>query len=278
MTIKCTMFFVQNTAVSSPNAPIHRQGGWTESWYYPGVSVPAARAAFGDASSVPNLCSARAAMLPLGASIVAQRYQVVAPTVSPAQLTSFNYTSPGGVEGDYPQGALLCRVPALGASNVRRAILRGLPDSVVTEGEYTPSFGFGISLAGFFGALQPFAFRGRDLSQPVLKIINVTAAGVVTTETNITLTVGQMVRVLKTQTSAGSLKGGRFQVSAVGPGSNVFTLLNWALGATTGGSVRPDLVVYPMIDSGNISVSRVVTRRVGRPFVTFRGRRSTRRR
>jgi hypothetical protein len=276
MTIKCTMLIQQRTAASTPNAPTARIGGWSESWYYPGTSVPTASLAFGNPANGINLSASRAAMLPIGAAVIGQRYQIVQPSVGPTQITNNNYPGSNGLPADIPQMALLCRVPGVGSPNVRRMVLRGIPDINVIEGELSLTVSLQTGFGFFVTALGGFQFRGRDLTQPQTKIISITSLGLVTCELAITVAPLQMVRILRTLNPAGTKIGGRFQVATIGPQSNQFTLTNWTAGGTVGGAVRPDSIIFPNVDITSISISRIITRRVGRPFISFRGRRSAR--
>jgi hypothetical protein len=281
MAVKCTALFQLATNVDFPNNPTRRLAGWSESWYFAGSSIQNAQSLFQGINlvggiGIPGWCSLRAAMLPGGAAIVGQRYQVVNPT-GPSQVTGQLFPGSSGATADIPQQAILIYVPALGANNIRRSTLRGIPDPIIVEGEtaFTPAFT--TALSSFFSFLQNFQFRARDLSQPTFTILNITAAGVVTCETPHTLQVGQMVRILRTRTADGDLIGGRFQVSAIGPGNTVFTLLNWTPAeATTGGKVRVDAIVFVPVNPAGCVAGRAVTRRVGRPFTQYRGRRSRR--
>jgi hypothetical protein len=277
VTVKITLFLQLATNVDFPANPARRIGGWTESWYFAGVDTNAAIVATNEQiAGAPGLCRARSATLPQSASIVGQRFQLVAPNVGPSQ--SLNKFFPGqfGQQNDIPQMALLCRVPALGAANIRRLVLRGIPDASVVEGEYSPSIGFTQALNALFICLGNFQFRGRDLTQPTLKMIMADASGNVSTEVPATYNVNDMVRVLKASTSKNSLVGGRFQVTTTGPLTTNFKLLNWNLGSTTGGSVRKDGIVFVNVDAQNISTGRIIVKKVGRPFTQYRGRRSAR--
>lgn len=276
MTIKVTSLFQQATAPSDPTRPVHRLGGWSESWYYPGTSLNSAIAQYQGQGGVFGSVGwgpARAGLLGLGAAIVGQRFQVVNP-VGPAQSTAFQFVGAPAREQDIPQAALLLKVPGLNVLNIRKTVLRGIPDSQIFEGELSTDFVYLTQLQLFQRELANWQFRGRDLSQPTIRIISISAMGVVTTEAPPPYVVGDIVRVLKTKLPTGKLVGGRFQVVAVGPGFNQVTLLNWGFGPTTIGSVRKDLIVFIGADSANVTVSRIVTRRVGRPFFQFRGRRS----
>jgi hypothetical protein len=215
----------------------------------------------------------------VGTSIIGYRVQQVSPT-GPSQAGSINYPGVVGQLADLPMTALLCKSPSLSTGNIRRFTLRGVPDVQVVEGEAQFSAGFQAALIQYFNCMAGWFFRGRDLSQTAVKIVSIAVvAGVatVTTETNITFAVNDMVRILRTLDSGKNLRGGRFQVASVGPGSNVFTISNWTFGNTTGGSARKDAVVFAPVDFLNTSFGRVVSRRVGRPFVGYRGRRAKRR-
>lgn len=281
MPVKCTMLFQLATNLDFPSLPSRRLAGWSESWYFPGSSIPSAIqftngiGPFGPIA-LQGLCPARAALLPPGAAIVGQRFQVVSPT-GPSQTLGQIFPGSEGEAADIPQQALLITVPSTNANNIRRSTLRGIPDARVVEGEFQNTPSFNGALNTFFNTLGNFLFRGRDLSQSTVNIVSISPLGVVTCEANIPFLVNDMVRVLRTRTADGDLVGGRFQVASVGPGSNVFTLLAWTPPeATTGGRVRKDAIVYVAIDSTRIAVNRCVTRRVGRPFTQYRGRRSRR--
>src|SRR5262249_23725523 len=100
---------------------------------------------------------------------------------------------------------------------------------------------------------------------------------VITVEGTHTIGVNAMVRVMRSLDSSRNLRGGRFHVSAVSGNTISIDAPSWTFGSTTGGTVRVDAVVYPNVDSANTAAGRIVTRRVGRPFFGYRGRRSKRR-
>jgi hypothetical protein len=281
VTIKCTALFQLSTNVDFPNASSRRIGGWSESWYFPGTSVTNAAFLFQGAPSVaglaiPGWCSYRAAILPTGAAIVGQRYQQVNPTGA-TQTTGQMFPGSSGLTADIPQQAVLIYCPAAGANNIRRSTLRGIPDSAIVEGEYVALAGLNNAILNWFSFLSNFQFRVRDLSQPTFTILNITAAGLVTCETPHTIAQGAMVRILRTKTADGDLVGGRFQVATIGPLGNQLTLTNWTPAeATTGGRIRVDAIAFPFVNAAACQIGRAVTRRVGRPFTSYRGRRARR--
>lgn len=276
MTIKFTMLIQDATAVSNPNAPVHRIAGWSESWYYPGTNIQAClAAAFGTGGLIPQLglVPTRAGLLSLGSSVIGQRVQVVDP---PGLAQSLNNVYPGNglFATGYPSVALLSKVPGIGVRNIRRVLTRGLPSAVVTEGEYTPTALWNVALALYVQALAGWQFRGRDLAQPIFNVLTISPAGLVQCQQNLPFATNQPIRILRTKDVTGDLRGGRFIVSTTGPLSSQCTILNWPYGATTGGTVRADAVVYPAVDTANFAPGRTVVKKVGRPFYQFRGRRS----
>lgn len=281
MTIKATMLFQDTTNLTQPTSPAHRIGGWSESWYVNSNSIQTAIADF-ISPTVPGgpICQARAGLLPSGGAIVGVRFQAISPAVGASQslAVSFPGSWGSGSATAVPQVALLYKVPSLGTPNIRRMILRGLPSAIIQDGEFRDPGQWQINFPIFAQSLNGIQFRGRDLSQPTYKIIAIAADGTVTCEAAVTVVVNQMVRILRTLNNAGTKIGGRFQVTAVGPGSNVFKISPWIAGSTTLGTVRPDVIIYPTVDYLNISLSRAITRRVGRPFFQYRGRRSAARR
>ena len=278
MTIKMTQFLQITTNVGAAAGVIQRIGGWSEGWYYPGTSIQGAIDAYTtEIAGNPALGPSRGALLPRGGQIVGQRFQQVNPT-GPSQSTAYRFNGEFANQSDVPQAALLLRVKALNANNVRLHILRGIPDAMIHEGEFQPSGAYLISLNRYISSLGNWLFRGRDLTQPNTTIFAISTAGLVTTETPHGLAVNDLVLIQKTLDVNGNFVSGRFMVSTVGPGTNALTLTSWGHGATTGGRIRKDGVVFPPVNSGQITVSRAVVKKVGRPFVQYRGRASRRRR
>lgn len=286
MPIKVTMLLQDATATQNPG-PLgqKRIGGWSESWYVSGSNFQTAINDFISPTVAGGpVCQARAGLLTPGSSIVGLRVQGVGGVTGASQSLAVNFpgsytsSSPASLLTTYPGLGLLCSVPATTGANIRRMVLRGLPQNVVKDGEYNPDQAFSQNLSTFFGTLNGLLFRGRDLTLNQTKIISVATDGTVTCEVAITVAPLQMVRILRTLNTAGTKIGGRFQVTSVGPGANVFKILGWTAGATAGGSVRADAIIYPAVNGSAIQISRVISRRVGRPFVQFRGRRSARNR
>lgn len=268
--IKCTMLIEARSAVSSPSVRA-RIGGWSESWYDNSSTLTdVVRARF------VTLCTRRAALLPQGTQITGQRYQIVDP-VGASSTGSRIYPGSAGTQADIPQMALLMRIPGQGVANHRPVYLRGLPDARVVEGEYSPSAVYTNALSLFLQALVGWNFRGRNLAAAAVPILTIDVNGVFQLETDSALGAGSMVRVLRTNLLAGGQFGGRFRIAAM-PTARTGTLADWSAGPAVGGRLRLDSIIYPEVGPGltvDDVISRVVTKKVGRPFSEYSGRRSS---
>lgn len=270
---KHTMLLQSATTPSTNNAVI-RVGGWSESFYDTSPQAP----------SFNNLCQARAALLPTGSAIVGQRIQQTDPA---GRAQVFNTVFPGtaGTQADVPQMALLMSARATNGQNTRALTLRGIPDARVVSGEYNPSVEFTRALETFTGRLIGGAWRFRglvlDAAQfPILWIREV--AGSTTGEADITaaapipggITENTLIQVMQTVDDFGIKRGGRFKAESVSS-DGVVRIKNWPYGNTDGGRVRA--VQFSTFPIGEVGLPRVIVRKVGRPFASYRGRASKRR-
>jgi len=246
-----------------------RVGGWSESVYWDALGPDTV-------TGFNTLCQKRAAMLPAGSSVIGQRYQQVDPTVGGSSTGGFRYPSPGGTgfERDIPQAAILMRIGATGFANKRPMYLRGIPDGQIVGGELRLEPPWKDAFLAYLTELAGWKFRGRDLTAPTVPIFSIDGTGNVVTEQPITLAVADMVRILRFR--GGSIINGRFPVETV-TSTTVFKLRGWNGGSGTGGKIRKDNYVYPVMARNQMAVSRIVVRKVGRPFFQYRGRRSKKR-
>lgn len=266
---KCTAIFSSSTNVSNTSSPNRRVGGWSESFYYNG-SFEAALTAF--QTGAGSFCATRAALLPTGCGIIGQRYQQTSP-VGPSATRSQLFPGRTDTPADVPQMALLCSVPGVGVPNVRPMTLRGIPDKYVVEGEYSPDRPFADALRKFFQTgLINLYFKGKDKTQAKIDIVSVSALQVVTTVLPHGLAVGDSVTIGRNKiTAGGAIQKATGLVVSVASGT-VFTTESLNLQAGTGGYTQKQVVVYVQVDPGNVEPSRVVVRKVGRPFAGYRGR------
>jgi len=268
-TTKCTMLFQLLTggAVGNEGARI---GGWSESWYSDEAI-----------STLPNtfgtLCLRRAAMLPTQAAIIGQRYQQVVPHVKSSQVAAVTYAGASSTNPDIPQMAMLCKVGAQAPNpNIRSWAMRGIPDARVVNGEYVPSAAFTLAFDLFKNFLQVFQFRARNLLADQAAINFVDATGDVWLNSPLTVAPNTLVQIIKGMNTEGRQVGGVYQVETA-PNSSNFQLRNYDLGLLQGGTVRVYEIIYPQVDPVKTQLGRITVRKVGRPFFSYRGRRSNRR-
>jgi hypothetical protein len=250
---------------------LNLKGGWTESVYWNTMTATTL-------NQFKTLCVARAAMLPLRCYISGIRVQQVDPSGS-AQTFPVNYPGGGGgaaYVADIPQMALLLRVRGAGVANVRSMRLAGIPDGQVTAGEYRPTVGFTVVTAAFLAQLSGWLFRGTDLTVTPANIATIDALGTYVLQQDLILSVGQRVKVHGTMDANKDTFGGTFKVGTY-TDSKHGVLNNWTFGATVLGTMKPYTIIYPTIIADSTSISRVVPRKIGRPSLGYRGRRSKRR-
>ncbi len=276
-----TAFSFVNLQPSAPNINYLGRshiGGWSEFVIWNSDNVASLiQALRGGLNGLPALLPSRAALLPGSAQIVGVR--LYAGGAGKGQSYGFAYPGPAGASSDVPQMALLCKSGPSGFAVTRRFTLRGVPDLFVTNGEFTPSAGYATLIQTYFQALFNFGFYGLDPGTPTAQVLNISLAGVVTLKIPVSpFNSTQLLNVSKTLNSAGQFVSYTGFLSAIGPGQNQFTLPNWTAGSCTGGKiVVKSRSVYSM-NPAISAVTRVVVRKVGRPFEQYRGRRSKHRR
>lgn len=264
---KLTMIF-QMTSQPIGGAAVQRTGGWSESIYAETLST-ANRVHF------DNLMKARAALLPVNAAIVGQRYQEVDPPgASSTSATKYPGTatiaSAAGQGADVPQMTLLCRTRT-NLPNVRSTYLRAIPDANVVGGEFTPGSTYGGLLQKYFSELTGWQTRGRNLAGALYPIFAISSGGLLSFEAAVTLTTPVMVQVLQSTATNGIRYGGRFKATGQ-PTTSSAQLEGWDFPATSGGKVRVQNIIYPVMTTTDIS--RIIVKKIGRAPFQYRGRRS----
>jgi len=268
-TIKCTML-CQSVSNTGEIGGVSRVGGWSESWYS-NAGIEQTRTSF------LTLCQKRAGCFPQGTSVIGQRYQQVVPNVTASQVTSNRF--PGGAtwDSDVPQMALLVKIPAKGTiANIRQWCMRGIPDTWVKKGELSAVPGQAAALAAFWAELDNWRFRGVALDAEQADIDFIDENGVANLLGPVTTAANTLVKIKSTKDENKRSVSGIFKVGA-GPTSQVVPLVNWNAGFCTKGKLQLYEIIFPNLDGPSISVGRVIQRKVGRPFNSYRGRRSKRR-
>jgi hypothetical protein len=272
MAYKYTMIFKYISGSGDPG-DLSLAGGWSESVYFD---------TFSDlkVTNFRTLALARALLLPLRSLIIGLRIQQVDPSRA-AQTFAVNYPGSGLVTtsaSDIPQMALLLRVRGQAVTNTRSMRLAAMPDPQIRFGEYKPTPGFRAVMLAYLALLSQWQFRGVDLTKPQIPLLSVDTNGVYTAAADFTpAPVGTVVRVTGIRDIDGNVvRGGLFRVQ-VATSLRVGTLRAWTAGNTTLGNISLAPLIYPIIQANEGSIARVVVRKIGRPSVGYRGRRSKKR-
>lgn len=266
--IKCTALFNSVSNSSASGGASTRTGGWSESIY--NIQEPAAAR-----NEFLDYCSLRAAILPKGFAIVGQRFQIVD---GPSSTLGRRFPAPNAFASDCPQIGLQLKAQAGGTVNVRRWTFRGIPDEMVVEGEYQPTDwyrGAVLNAAGFITGGN-WRFSAKVLTWPILDLVGITDAGLLTTVLEHGFVPGNAVELLRCKDAYGRSVRGDFIVTDPVVGNSA-TLANYKKPAVVSGQVRRLTYGFLTIDGTTLEVQRVVVKKVGRPFGGYSGRRSRRR-
>lgn len=267
---KLTMLINVSTGVGG-TSPVGktRTGGFTESWYLDHWPLTTA-----DYTAFDSLCSRRSALLPTGGIIVGRRYQRVDP-VGPSTTDSREFPAASGLLSDMPQMAMYCRGRTAAALNIRPIYIRAIPDARIFRGEYLPSLDYDASLTAYFNQARNFCMRGLDftLAEHLIKAIAADGTGTFVVA-GASPAVGDMVTIRYAKNSADRLRGGAYRFTATNLVAGTFAIAGWEHGACTGGTLQERAYNLPFITS--VDISRIVVKKVGRPFDLFSGRQSNR--
>lgn len=151
--------------------------------------------------------------------------------------------------------------------------MRGIPDNQVSNGEFSPTPQFASDLADYFGSLNGTHYRGQTVT-PSTAIFSITTGGLVTFTVANPYAVGAIITIKNAVTVGGDRRGGKYVVASVGPMQSQLTLVAWDWGATDGGTASQPVYAMQAVASSNTTAVRITTHKVGRPFDSYRGRKS----
>lgn len=270
---KTSLLFQVNTEPVDRQFATPHAGGWTEGvWtqYSPSTSPT---------GTVKAWANARAFLLPIQCTIVGYRisvYDLVKNKLTPGGTSAGKLIYPGVAvyTAGNPQSGLELGWPAAAGPNSSRIVLRGLPDEVVVKGEFNGSSSFRSFLTRltnlYFG--QNFGWVGRDLSVPYATV-NLIAGNVVTLSVALGgIAVGDFLRFRKVRGDNGSPVKGSYLITNVAGAVLTLQGLNGVSLTKPNGTARQDVVGF--ITGGQANIGRVVVKKIGRPFESYRGRRS----
>ena len=221
----------------------------------------------------------RALLLPLAASIVGFRtqiYTISTNKILPGGAVSGRLQVPGtnSNKTDLPQVSLQLSTTGAGVPNTNRLVLRGIPDDVMKNGEYQPDSVFKGLVTQFATSLlgNNFGFVGRDLSQLSVRVEAIAGTSITVDQIPGTgLDQGDYVRLNRVIGDNGSPIQGVFKVNSVNGRVLVMTQTVGNLSKPSG-TLHRDLLAY--FAFGSITPIRAVVKKIGRPFESYRGRRS----
>lgn len=247
-------------------------GGWSESFWVDGI-VPT------NAAAVQTLLTKRALLLPSQGSIVGVRnaqYDISGNKLIPkgASTAKVNFPGNSSLETDLPQVSLEMAATATGAPNNTRFNLRGIPDVMMSYGEYQPTTAFKAAVTQFGTALLAgFGFVGRDLSLASQKVNSIAGSNITTLGALGAVVGTDFVIFKRVYDDAGNPVKGSFLVTNALAG-NIYTLAGFGpvTMTTPSGLARVDKIAFYTYQT--ITPARAVVRKIGRPFASYRGRQS----
>jgi hypothetical protein len=258
---KVTMLFQTENAAG-------KLGGFSETWYRDGTIAEADTATI--AVSVR-----RCALLPAAAKLIGVRIQQIGgkaynhPQVSPGTYPAF---------ADIPQMALNIKAYSSTNPNTKTFQIRGIPDSLILGGIFNPAPPFPANFATWVSAMasNQFCFKAVDLASPPVEIISILADGTFVLGGPLVYAVGDYIQLLRVRSTTGKKVTGKFYVKTRTDAQNgVFA--NWGgLLVTGNGKARKVTTIYPRVSGTEVFIREATTRKVGRPFALFVGRRSKR--
>jgi hypothetical protein len=258
---KMTHIFTQTTGKS-------RVGGWSETWYVDGTEREATLAS-------DSMSKRRAAMLSTRAVIVAQRIQEVG---GRGKTTLANDVGILGSDADIPQMAVQCFVLGQGVTNKKTFQLRGIPDGLVGEGDFKPSLAWNSAFSSWSDYLNrnSIRFRAKNLALPQVQIISIADNGAFVLAGPLTFAAGARIDVSRCKSTDGKKRSGSYWVGP-GPTATTGVFTDWPGGVVAlKGKARVNAIIYPLVLRSSAEVVKIGTRKVGRPFDLYPGRRSSR--
>lgn len=272
MISKLELVFSFTSAPTNLAAAAARSGGWTEGHWYNLVVTPGEE-------GITQLATFRARMLPIQAAIVGFRialYTIAGNKLLPGGTSAGALQFPGNAvyTANLPQDSLQLSGFSESSPNTDHFNLRCLPDEVTINGEWAPTTGFRNALTNFTSQLinSGAGFVGRVKSNPLIAV-NGYGAGVVQCAAAIPgAVVGSSLRFLRVYDDEGVPIKGSYVITAIS--GNNYTIANGPAQITNkpNGNVRLDQVAW--FKYGTINPARTAVKKIGRPSIGYRGRRS----
>lgn len=268
---KYSMIFVYQSNITADNPTPQRIGGFSESYYADANDTPTY-------TKFLTLIQKRLGMCPRGMSVNKVRVQQVDPA-GPASLTKVSYSAPDTWLSDVPQMALKVPIFLDTAKGQVIRIFRGIPDVMVTAGEYTPTTPFVAAVKAFTDQLKAdgWKLRRRDKSKPFYAINSISAGGVVVMiDPTVAVGQGTNVQVYRTIRAGSGRRYGYFAKVGAFTDTTHFTLASPKVVESTFGKLRVAETVYHAFNQFQTAEYTVVVKKIGRPSREYSGRASKR--
>lgn len=266
---KYTMIFTYFSGINATNAVPVRLGGWSESLYSP-TAGPAADAVF------LLLIQRRLAFCPLGTVVNKWRVQQVDPAGA-SRLNRSAFAASNQFLSDVPQMALKIPFFMDGTSSQVIREFRGLPDSQVTVGEYSPNAPFNGAVQEFLASLTSGGWQARQRvkTNPQRAILSIAAGGVVTMiDAFAGIVPGAKIQVIRSVNPQTGRKFGYFATVQSVTDTTHFVISGPKVAVSNFGTMRLAAIAYNLLAAAQISLAEAVVRKVGRPLRSYSGRAS----
>jgi hypothetical protein len=225
-----------------------------------------------------DLAVKRAILLPAECSIVA--FRLYNDGTGASQTVPVGQSGIGGTLNT-PYDSLLLSTRANGTATQRKFWLHCVPDGQITQGEFRPTSTYAGFLATYLGSaglggIGNWIAETRSL---YTRIQTIASDGTINFEANNPFAVEQFITISRAYNrSQQRFYSGRFHVQAAGPGLTQCKVTGWPQIATTGGAAWiPTKTSVSFLNGAGLYAERSGSRRVGRPFLLYRGRVSKRR-
>lgn len=290
MPVKLTLLISVTTDPTNRAAAAAHSGGWSESFYWQ-------QNTFLQQGDFQLWANARATLLAAECSVTGYRQQnftIQGNRLLPGGGATGVVLAPGtmGANVGPPQSSLMVSFTITGQPQSVRHKLAGLPESMISNGEYQPTPAFAANVTKYISFVtgntqnSPFKAAGitRDLTQPSCQVSSIVPGAdntaVITTLSPTGTAVGGFIRLHRVKDTAGDPVIGVWPVTVVTPGAGTmvaYTVTGYLTAQAVtkpNGLARNDLLVVNSLAGG--TPNRLVVRKIGRPFVQYRGRRSKR--
>lgn len=264
------------------NLTVGRQGGFSENYW---ITRPTT------ANERGKWANLRARLLAGDCAIIGYReakYTYNGNKMTPQGVTVGTLFRPGGnlITTNSPDDALRILAKCDAANHAWTFFIRSIPDENIVSGQYVPNPDFNASLIDYLADLvagvdigQKIQFVGRDPTTPKARVLSYgVVANQLVVNANLALNNGQdFIRFNRVYDAAGApIKGVFLVVNQVQNPDNTttYTLQQGPaqVAPRPSGTVRKDAILTSPINAADVRI--VGERKVGRPSLAYRGRRT----